>query len=410
MANLIEQLSTPQAWEQFLTYRLERGRFNWVEFDQADSYVEEERYLPFVKSLMEGKDLSTPQKKIINKLGTSRKRVVYSYGQDEMTVLKALSYLLYKYDSCFAPNCYAFRRGLKASDAVLQIHKALRGKRLWAYKVDIHNYFNSISVPIIIRQLSSFLSDDPTLFGFFERMLTNDKIIYQGKESNEPHGVMAGIPTAPFLADVYLNEMDHYFYERGILYARYSDDIIVFAEDSDTLEKHKKALLDFIRSYELEINEAKEHIYRPDEPYEFLGFKCDGDKIDISSGALTKMKGKIRRKTRALTRWRSRSGIPATAAIVRLINYFNRKFFNEESGDSLTWARWYFPIINCPDGLREIDHYLQQSIRALAAGRHTKSMYRVTYENMKESGYRSLVHEFYLFTSNRAQNFRNKEG
>lgn len=215
MDNLIGQLSTPIAWEQYLAYRLEKGRFNWTEFNLADRYVEEEQYLPLVNSLMEGNKLSIPQKRIINKLGTSKKRVVYSYNQEEMTVLKALSYLLYKYDLRFAPNCYAFRRGLKASDAVIHIHRALRGKKLWGYKVDIHDYFNSISIPIMMRQLSSFLSDDSTLYGFFERMLTDDRIVYRGRESSESHGVMAGIPTAPFLADVYLNEMDHYFYEQG---------------------------------------------------------------------------------------------------------------------------------------------------------------------------------------------------
>ncbi len=399
MNSLIEQLSIPQVWEQFLAYRLEKGRFNWTEFNLADSYVEEERYLPVVNSLMEGNKLSIPQKRIINKLGTSKKRVVYSYNQEEMTVLKALSYLLYKYDSRFAPNCYAFRRGLKASDAVLHIHRALRSKRLWAYKADIHDYFNSISIPIMMRQLSSFLSDDTMLYGFFERMLTDDRIVNQCRESSEPHGVMAGIPTAPFLADVYLNEMDHYFHEQGILYARYSDDIIVFAEDEPTLDNHKTTLNNFIRSYNLEINTDKEHTYRPDEPYEFLGFKCDGGKIDISSNALVKMKGKIHRKTRALLRWKQRCGISDDVAVIRMINYFNRKFFDEESRDSLTWARWYFPIINQHEGLMEIDHYLQQSIRALATGRYSKSMYRITYDTMRKLGYRSLVHEFYRHRS-----------
>ncbi|MBQ5529231.1 MAG: hypothetical protein IIT99_02135, partial [Bacteroidales bacterium] len=63
--------------------------------------------------------------------------------------------------------------------------------------------------------------------------------------------------------------------------------------------------------------------------------------------------------------------------------------------DSLSWSRWFFPVINRTEGLKEIDHYLQQSIRYLATGHHTKANYRVRYADLKALGYRSLVHEFY---------------
>ena len=78
-----------------------------------------------------------------------------------------------------------------------------------------------------------------------------------------------------------------------------------------------------------------------------------------------------------------------------LIRIFNDKFF--ESGDprALTWSRWFFPVINRTDGLREIDNYLQQYIRYLGTGRHTKAYYRVRYADLKALGYRSLVHEYY---------------
>ena len=81
--------------------------------------------------------------------------------------------------------------------------------------------------------------------------------------------------------------------------------------------------------------------------------------------------------------------------MTKLIRYFNRKFFDGNLDDSLTWSRWYFPVINSVEGLREIDHYLQQYIRFLSTGRHTKANYRVSYEELKRLGYKSLVHEFY---------------
>ncbi|MBR0531550.1 MAG: group II intron reverse transcriptase/maturase, partial [Bacteroidales bacterium] len=52
-------------------------------------------------------------------------------------------------------------------------------------------------------------------------------------------GVMAGTPTAPFLANVYLMEVDHHFEGEGVIYARYSDDIIILAEDQEELSRRK---------------------------------------------------------------------------------------------------------------------------------------------------------------------------
>ena len=93
---------------------------------------------------------------------------------------------------------------------------------------------------------------------------------------------MAGVPVASFLANVYLNEVDHYFADRGVVYARYSDDIILFAEDLETLQLYRAKMMEFIAKYNLQVNPTKERIYTPEEPYEFLGFKCGSNHIDIS--------------------------------------------------------------------------------------------------------------------------------
>ena len=395
MDGIIGQLGSQAVWEEFLAHRLLKGRFTWHLFEDADSYVEKEEYRSVVEAFLRGEGPSIPERRLINKMGTAKKRTVYSFSAAETRVLKLLSYLLYRYDSCFAPNCYSFRRGVKASDAIFRLRKMLRGRRMWAYKLDIHDYFNSISIPILLPILRELLADDPALFRLFERMLTEDRAIADGAVVSGKRGVMAGTPTAPFLADVYLMEVDKYFAEAGVIYARYSDDIILFAPDRETLEKHKTTLLGFLSKYELEVNPDKEHIYTPDEPFEFLGFKVLGPAIDISEATRQKMKGKIRRAARALQRWRIRKGYDAERAMKGLIRIFNNKFFGSDDPDALTWSRWFFPVINSTEGLREIDRYLQQNLRYLSTGRHSKANFRVRYADLKALGYRSLVHEFY---------------
>ena len=397
MESILSKLTQQKTWEEFLAYRLMKGRFNWHEFDEADAFVEKQDYLPLANRIAEGESLGIPTKKLVNKMGSGKKRVVYSFAADEMLILKLIAFLLYKYDDQFAPNCYAFRRGLKASDAVFKINKAIRNQRMWAYKLDIHDYFNSIDIDILLPMLAELLKDDKPLYCFFEKLLTTNLALCNGQVIEEKHGVMAGTPTAPCLADVFLKEVDYYYYNKGVVYARYSDDIIMFANDFDTLQQYKNQMCHFLAQYHLEVNPDKEKIYSPDEAYEFLGFKCHGHDIDISEATKKKMKGKISRKARALWRWSHKNHIESEKAMKGLINYFNRKFFESDDPETLTWSRWFFPVINQTDGLKEIDHYLQQNIRFLSTGKHNKSNYRVDYEKLKELGYRSLVNEYYKF-------------
>ena len=395
--SIISQLTLQETWEEFLAYRLLKGRFNWHEFDEADAFVEREDYLPLAKKIAEGEGLGLPTKKLVNKMGSGKKRVVYSFAPDEMLILKLIAFLLYKYDNQFAPNCYAFRRGLKASDAVFKINKAIRNQKMWAYKLDIHDYFNSIDIGILLPMLKEMLTDDPPLYSFFEKLLTTNLAISNGQVIEEHHGVMAGTPTAPFLADVYLKEVDRYYYNKGVVYARYSDDIIMFANDYDTLVEYKSQMCNFLAQAHLEVNPDKEKIYSPDEAYEFLGFKCHGHDVDISEATKKKMKGKISRQARSLLRWSHKKHIEPEKAMKALINYFNRKFFERDDPETLTWSRWFFPVITQTDGLKEIDHYLQQNIRFLSTGKHNKANYKVDYEQLKALGYRSLVNEYYKF-------------
>lgn len=394
---ILSQLTLQETWEAFLAYRLLKGRFNWHEFNEADAFVEREDYLPLATKIAQGEGIGIPTKKLVNKMGSGKKRMVYSFAPDEMLVLKLIAFLLYKYDDQFAPNCYAFRRGLKASDAVFKINKAIQGQKMWAYKLDIHDYFNSIDIDILLPMLAEMLANDLPLYHFFEKLLTTNLAISNGQVIEEKHGVMAGTPTAPFLADVFLKEVDLYFYNQGVIYARYSDDIIMFAPDYDTLQQYKDQMCLFLAQYHLEVNPDKEKVYSPDEAYEFLGFKCHGHDIDISEATKKKMKGKISRKARSFLRWSHKNHIEPEKAMKGLINYFNRKFFESDDPETLTWSRWFFPVINQTDGLKEIDHYLQQYIRFISTGKHNKTNFRVDYERLKDLGYKSLVNEYYNY-------------
>ena len=105
----------------------------------------------------------------------------------------------------------------------------------------------------------------------------------------------------------------------------------------------------------------------------------------------------MRRKTRALRRWRQRNGLDGEKAARAFIRIFNRKLFENPADHELTWTYWFFPVITTADSLRVIDNYAQDCVRVLVSDTHTKKRFDVRYEDMKKMGLRSLVHEYYAF-------------
>lgn len=393
---ILSSLYSEEVWQEFLQYKTEKQHISKTEQKKLAEYIRGGRYLPALDAMKELKyRCPVPVKKEINKGGVSKKRVVYSFPEDFSNVLKVIAWKLYKYDDLFADNCYAFRRNHGVRDAMKRILRTKEISSKYCLKVDISNYFNSIDVPLLLKKLVFLMGEDASLYGLFKNMLSADEAWENGQLITEKRGAMAGTPVSPFFANVYLMDVDRYFEERGVLYFRYSDDILIFANSLEELQEYRQILYHKIEEHQLKLNPAKVHVSAPGEPWEFLGFCYDHGEIDLSANTIQKMKDKIRRKAKALRRWQSRKGLTGEKAAKGFIKAMNHKFFDSGDGTEFSWSRWFFPNLTTHRGLREIDCYMQQYIRYCVTGRHYKGNFRVPYEQLKEWGYRNLVHEFY---------------
>lgn len=396
--SLLDALGKEEVWWEFCEYKKEKAHLSVKDENALFSFIREKKYLPMAQELADGEyNFGYPRKILINKMGKKKKRVVYSYEETETMLLKLLAWLLYQYDNILMPNVYSFRRDYGAARAVKTIAGQSEIGSFYGYKADISDYFNSINVEKLLPMLEKKMEDDVPLYHFLSYLLTQDMAWERKQLIREKRGVMAGTPIAPFLANVYLTEMDGWFYNKGAFYARYSDDIICFAPSEEVREEYRLKIYNLVKEYGLEINAEKENFYAPGEEWEFLGICYRQGKVDLSKATINKMKGKIRRKARGIYRWKKAKGMEDWQAARALIKIFNRKFFTGGDANDLTWCRWFFPILTTSSGLREIDKYLQQYIRYLATGHHNKKNYRIDYEMMKDCGYRSLVHEYYLY-------------
>ena len=398
MPSILEQLLQKKTWQEFLQYKLDGHYVSKRERDALSAYVDEKRYLPIAEALCRGEYCFTPpQKRTVNKSGTTKKRVVYTFSDDENLFLKGLGFLLYRYDGKLSPKCFSFRKSCSARDAIFAILSQKDRDSLYCFKADISNYFNSIPEEELVKVLETIIDDDPNLMWFLrELLLAGESRLEDGSIIREHRGAMAGIPVSPFFANVYILSMDRYFEEKDVAYFRYSDDILIFARSKAELDSHIADFMSMIEAKALSVNPKKISISNPSEPWEFLGFCYKDGQVDISSVTKEKLKGKIRRKARALLRWKNKNDADYTRAGRALIRTFNRKFYNEKHEDCFTWSRWFFPVITTDRSLSDLDAYLIEYVRYLYQGRHYKGNYKVTYEDIKNMGFRSLRHEYYL--------------
>ncbi len=395
-----ERLSEEEFWKEFLDYKIEKQHLMGKDLEVIEIFIESKKYLDLIGDIRKQDYIPPiPFKKEISKADTDKKRVIYFFEEDFNILLKGIAFYLYVYDGEFADNCYAFRRSYGVKDAIRRI-KCIKGlKDKYCLKLDIHNYFNSIDVDILLEKLGFIKKSDEELYLFFEKLLMLDRAFVGNDIISEKRGAMAGTPISPFFANVYLSDMDKLFESENVIYFRYSDDILVFADSEEEIKKYQHNILEIINQNNLTINPDKTKLCKQKEEWEFLGFSYDNGEIDLSVNTIRKMKAKIKRKAHALRRWADRKNLSGERAARGFIKAMNKKLYTykyqEVRGTEFSWSRWFFPCITTDKGLKTLDDYMQNYIRFCVTGRHYKGNYRISYEMLKEMGYRNLVNEYW---------------
>lgn len=400
--SLIDKLFEKESWERFYEYK-SGLRCSRRFIKELRNFIDSEDYLTYKDAILSCSDLPLPSKSVISKMSSQKKRTVYKYPYEFNMILKLLTYLvLRKYDHIYCSNLYSFRPGICAKDAITAIcHSRQNLLTLYSYKIDVSNYFNSIPVGNMCKIIDDTIKDDDRLLTFMSTLLKEERVLSGDSIIIEKKGIMAGTPIASFYANLYLKDLDERFFSHRVLYARYSDDIIVFASEEEKINEYRKVILEHLCVKGLKVNPDKEVFGKPEDGFAFLGIEVKNGDIDIAPASVKKLKQKMRRKARALDRWRHREdldGIKAAAAFIRI---FNHKLLEANEESDLTWSLWFFPVITTSKSLHEIDRYAQELLRFLISGTHTKSRYNVRYDDLKRLGYKSLVHEYYSFIKNR---------
>ena len=402
--DIYEMAHEAKAWERFYEDFASNEHAYKTDIKKLRAYIDEKRYMTVLNEYELTNAFHVPELIMLNKKGTGKKRAVFSFDDDASWLLKFFGYYLHGYDDIFSDNLYSFRKERSVKTAVARLIKQKNIASMYGIKLDIHDYFNSADTDIILDKLYVSLKGQDKLIALFENILKNpaykertispDNIPDKTKDPVHK-GMMAGSPLSPFLANLYLSELDKYFDDTSFFYARYSDDMILFTDSRESLETELGVIYKFLEEKKLTLNPDKIMYIEPYRPFDFLGFSFKSGEVDVAVSSFEKIKKKLRRKVRAVDRWKAKKKADPEKAVRVYIKYFNKKFFENPIRSELTWCRWYFPIITTDVTLKEIDHYMQECIRFLYTGKHSKRNYNLRYEEIKKLGYRPLVNEYH---------------
>lgn len=132
-------------------------------------------------------------------------------------------------------------------------------------QLDIHHYFESVSVKILSNKLREIIHDERFLNIVLETLKATD------------HGIPLGFYTSQWFSNWYLTEFDHYVLEilKPSHYIRLMDDMVLFGSNKRKLRKNMDAIKIYLHD-ELGLElKSNYQIFKLCEkrPLDFMGFK-----------------------------------------------------------------------------------------------------------------------------------------
>ena len=235
----------------------------------------------------------------------------------------------------FSKHSYGFRPNRSVENAMAEVSKHLQLSHLhYVIEFDIKGFFDNVNHSKLIRQMWTLGIRDKHLLGKIRRILKAPIKLPNGKLVYPRTGTPQGGIISPLLANIVLNELDHwvesnweenpvaykyYINENGgkgtgfsamrrtqlkeMYIVRYADDFRIFCKTKTAAGRTKIAITQWLKErLKLEVNADKTRVINVKRKYsEFLGFKIKvrpkAKKLVVESHVSDKQ---LARKTKAL--------------------------------------------------------------------------------------------------------------
>ena len=251
-------------------------------------------------------------------------------------------------DPTFSEHSYGFRPGRSAHQAVRAAQQYIQSGRRWVADVDLAKFFDRVNHDVLMERMSRRIADRRVL-RLIRRYLVAG-VMADGVTVERHEGTPQGGPLSPLLANVLLDEVDQELERRGLVFARYADDLNVYTGSKRAASDAMVTLKRLFARLRLEVNDAKSAVARAWER-KFLGYSfwvAKGRVIRprVAPAALAEMKARVRVIT-------SRTGGRSLTKVV------------EELRSYLTGWKLYFQLAETPGVFQTTDEWIRRRMRAV---------------------------------------------
>lgn len=223
------------------------------------------------------------------------------------------------FELVFIENSFACRKGKGTHKAVLLAQKYLEFNRFYL-KMDIEKYFETVDHRKLVDIFSEIIQDKDVLWLLKTILRTSEQ-----SSGVKGKGIPIGNLTSQFLANVYLNKLDHYVLDTLSIhsYIRYMDDFVIFAHDKERLKAYRDRLTQFVRhELLLKVKERATVIQRRENGLGFLGYRVFPRLTRVKNKNIKRLKRKI-----SLREKQFRDGIieqeQLVSSVQSILGYFN---------------------------------------------------------------------------------------
>ena len=206
------------------------------------------------------------------------------------------------YEPKFIDGSYGYRPNKSAQMAIQKVKEYAEEGYKYAVQLDLSKYFDTLNHALLINLLRQTIKDERVI-QLIKKYLKSG-VMENGVCVKTEEGSPQGGPLSPLLANIYLNEFDHEFENRGVKVIRYADDIVLLAKSQRATERLLETSTRYLEGkLKLMVNKEKSKTVSvvAIRNFKFLGFAMgrgkDGYFIRAHAKSLKKAKQKLKELT-----------------------------------------------------------------------------------------------------------------
>jgi RNA-directed DNA polymerase len=311
------------------------------------------------------------------------------------------------FEADFLECSHGYRPRRQAMDAIAMCYRMITpGKKFfWVVEGDIRTYFDTVHHEKLVKLVSRRVRDLRLLK--LVRLMLKAGVMENGLFQPTEKGVPQGSIVSPLLSNIYLHELERWWWERygrltrsqkaarrrkgqgNVVMARFADDFILLTNGpKQAALRLREQVRQFLEEeLHLELSLEKTHVTHVSEGFDFLGFHLRyythpqghyrGSKPRLLVTPSHKRVNRFRDKVRAILHHKTRTDDPV--AKVMALNAVTRGWRN------------YYRYVNATRITNQLDHWVFQTLLAWLAAHHGQGVRRAWQKYVHQQGNRKNI-------------------